>query len=88
MLRELLGRRRLLLNDSPRRRLAVTGKTLGRKLLGESASYSLPTPSCAGIANLSRSTLTLAVDDLIGRTLDEFKKLVVADLNTSTTTKR
>ena len=34
VLREQLGARRVLLNDDQRRRLAVRGKTLGRKLLG------------------------------------------------------
>ncbi len=35
VLRENLGKRRILLSDDQRRRLAVKGKVLGRKLLGE-----------------------------------------------------
>src|SRR3974377_2452638 len=35
ILREKLGQRRILLDDDHRRRLAVKGKVLGRKLLGE-----------------------------------------------------
>jgi hypothetical protein len=33
ILREILGKRRILLDDDQRRRLAVKGKVLGRKLL-------------------------------------------------------
>ncbi len=35
VLREKLGKKRTLLNDDQRRRLAVKGKVLGRKLLEE-----------------------------------------------------
>ena len=42
VLRELLGRRRLLLDDNQRRRLAVKGKSLGRKLLGEIGTLFTP----------------------------------------------
>jgi putative transposase len=35
VLREKLGKKRILLNDKQRRRLAVKGKLLGRTLLGE-----------------------------------------------------
>lgn len=35
ILKEKLGKKRILLNDDQRRRLAVQGKILGRKLLGE-----------------------------------------------------
>src|SRR6267378_8381405 len=35
VLREKLGKRRILLDDEQRRRLAVQGKVLGRKLLGQ-----------------------------------------------------
>ncbi len=35
ILREKLGKKRILLDDSQRRRLAILGKKLGRKLLGE-----------------------------------------------------
>jgi transposase InsO family protein len=42
VLRELLGNRRLLLTDDQRRRLAVKGKALGRKLLGEVGTLFTP----------------------------------------------
>ena len=35
VLRERLGKKRILLNDDQRRRLTVTGKFLGRKMLEE-----------------------------------------------------
>ena len=35
VLKEKLGKKRILLNDDQRRRLAVKGKVLGRKMLGE-----------------------------------------------------
>jgi putative transposase len=35
VLKEKLGKKRILLNDNQRRRLAVKGKILGRKLLSE-----------------------------------------------------
>ena len=35
VLREKLGRRRILLDDDQRRRLAVKGKVLGRKVLAQ-----------------------------------------------------
>src|SRR5260370_38232030 len=35
ILREKIGKRRILLDDDQRRRLAVKGKVLGRKLLGQ-----------------------------------------------------
>jgi hypothetical protein len=35
VLREKLGKRQIFLDDNQRRRLAVKGKVLGRKLLGE-----------------------------------------------------
>ena len=34
VLKELVGKRRILLNDDQRRRLAVKGKILGRKRVG------------------------------------------------------
>ena len=50
VLQEKLGKKRILLNDDQRRRLAAKGKVLGRKLLGgKSARCSRRTPSCAGI---------------------------------------
>ncbi len=42
VLREQLGGRRLRLNDDQRRRLAVKGKLLGRKILGEVAGIVMP----------------------------------------------
>ena len=42
MLREKLGRKRILLNDDQRRRLAVKGKVLGRRLLGEIGTLFTP----------------------------------------------
>ncbi len=42
VLREIHGPKRLLLNDDQRRRLAVKGKILGRKLLGEVGSLFTP----------------------------------------------
>src|ERR1700722_1580232 len=42
VLREKLGRRGLRLNDDQRRRLAVQGKTLGRKLLAAGATLFPP----------------------------------------------
>jgi putative transposase len=38
----MLGNKRMLLNDDQRRRLAVHGKALGRKLLGEIATLFTP----------------------------------------------
>ena len=40
ILKEKLGKKRILLNDDQRRRLAVKGKVLGRKLLLEIAGAS------------------------------------------------
>lgn len=42
VLRELLGKKRLRLNDDQRRRLAAKGKTLGRKLLSTCCSIVTP----------------------------------------------
>jgi hypothetical protein len=42
VLRELLGKRRLRLNDDQRRRLAMTGRTLGRSRLAEFATIVAP----------------------------------------------
>jgi len=44
VLKRQLGKRRLKLTDADRRRLAVRGKALGRRLLGEHAS--IVTPDC------------------------------------------
>ena len=42
VLRELLGKKRILLTDDQRRRLAVKGKALGRKLLEQLATIVTP----------------------------------------------
>src|SRR5450432_389636 len=42
VLREKLGKKRILLNDDQRRRLAVKGKVLGRKLLVEIGTLFTP----------------------------------------------
>ncbi len=42
VLQEKLGKKRLLLNDDQRRRLAVKGKALGRKVLRELATIVTP----------------------------------------------
>lgn len=42
VLMELLGNKRILLNDDQRRRLAVKGKVLGRKALDEVATIVTP----------------------------------------------
>ena len=42
ILREKLGKKRILLNDDQRRRLAVKGKILGRKMLNELATIVTP----------------------------------------------
>jgi hypothetical protein len=42
ILKEKLGKKRIFLNDAQRRRLAVKGKILGRKLLLEIASIVTP----------------------------------------------
>src|SRR5437867_10445327 len=42
ILKEKLGKRRILLNDDQRRRLVAKGKILGRKLLGEIGALLTP----------------------------------------------
>jgi putative transposase len=42
VLREKLGNKRILLNDNQRRRLAVKGKILGRKMIEQIASIVTP----------------------------------------------
>jgi hypothetical protein len=42
VLREKLGKKRILLNDDQRRRLAVKGKILGRKMLEQLTSIVTP----------------------------------------------
>ena len=52
VLKEILGKKRILLNDDQRRRLAVKGTILGRKLLLEIATVVLLIRFYAGIASL------------------------------------
>jgi hypothetical protein len=47
VLREKLGKRRILLNDDQRRRLAVKGKILGRKMLEQVATIVTPEYACS-----------------------------------------
>ena len=42
VLREKLGKKRILLNDDQRRRLAVKGKILGRRMLEQMAAIATP----------------------------------------------
>ncbi len=42
VLREKLGKKRILLNDNQRRRLAIKGKVLGRKALHQIATFVTP----------------------------------------------
>jgi hypothetical protein len=42
VLKEMHGKKRIVLNDDQRRRLAVKGKILGRKLLGEIGTLVTP----------------------------------------------
>ena len=42
VLKEKLGKKRILLNNDQRRRLAVKGKILGRKVLGEIGTIVTP----------------------------------------------
>ncbi len=51
VLREQLGGRRLRFTDDQRRRLAVKGRIVGRRRLGEFRGWSRPTRSCAGTAS-------------------------------------
>ena len=51
VLKELHKGKRIRLNDDQRRRLAVKGKILGRRLLFKFATIVTPTPSSPGIAS-------------------------------------
>jgi hypothetical protein len=51
VLREQLGGRRLRFTDDQRRRLAVKGRIVGRRRLGEFAGLVTPTRFCAGTAS-------------------------------------
>ena len=48
ILREKLGKKRLLLNNDRRRRLAVLAHKLGKKALNDICRASRPTPYCGG----------------------------------------
>lgn len=61
ILREAHGKKRILLNDDQRRRLAVKGKILGRKVLGDIAIIVTPDRSCAGIGSWSRRSGIAAI---------------------------
>ena len=50
---EKLGKKRILLSDDQRRRLAVKGKISGASDLARSAHFSRPIPFCAGTGNWS-----------------------------------
>jgi hypothetical protein len=67
VLREKLGKGRILLNDEQRRRLAVKGKELGRKALFEFATIVTPDTILRWIANSSPASGTTAA---AGRMLD------------------
>ena len=60
VLREKLGKKRILPNDDRRRRLAVKGKILGRKMLEQLAASLLQIRSCVGIGSLLRGIGTSA----------------------------
>ena len=52
ILKEIHGKKRILLTDGQRRRLAVKGKILGRAALRRVATIvTRPTPSCVGTDN-------------------------------------
>ena len=51
MLKEKLGKKRILLTDDQRRRLAVEGKLLGRKMLEQVAMNVTPDTICVGTVN-------------------------------------
>ena len=50
VLREKLGTKRIMLDDDQRRRLAVKGKALGRKLLDEICTGAVPICGYAAVA--------------------------------------
>ena len=64
VLKEKLGKKRILLTDDQRRRLAVQGKLLGRKLLEQVATIVTAhwTRLCAGIENWWRRNGITATD--------------------------
>jgi len=60
VLREKLGKKRILLSDDQRRRLALWGKALGHKLLSEIVCLFTPAPSWPGTASSSLTSTTAA----------------------------
>ena len=60
VLREQLGGRPLRLTDAQRRRLAIRGQKLWRRVLSRVAGIVTPTRSCAGIDDSSRRNTTAA----------------------------
>jgi len=64
VLRELLGKKRPRLNDDQRRRLAVLGKPLGRKLLSTCCNIVAPDPNGAWMSQVARN-LTDCVDGFL-----------------------
>jgi putative transposase len=62
VLREQLGGRRLRFTDDQRRRLAVKGRVLGRRVLHELAELVTPDRFCAGTASSSPTSTTVLLD--------------------------
>lgn len=60
VLKERIGKKRILLNDDQRRRLAVKGKLLGRKRLQEIGTLFTPDTISAGIGRWSPGDGTTA----------------------------
>ena len=61
VLKEKLGKKRILLNDDQRRRLAVKAKVLGRKLLEEVGTLVTRILCCGGIDSWSPRNGTTAI---------------------------
>jgi len=84
VLREKLGTKRILLTDDQRRRLALKGKVLGRKLLGEIGS-SRPTPSSASTANSSPRSGTTPTNANLSAGLPHRRKSSISSCNSPAT---
>ena len=61
ILRESHGKKRIKLNDNQRRRLAIKGKILGRKILAEITSIATPDTILRGTGDLSPINGTTAI---------------------------